>query len=47
MISPFRIATWGYDDEVVPPGTEIGQLQMGYRPSALTVSHLRRRSTAA
>jgi aryl-alcohol dehydrogenase-like predicted oxidoreductase len=30
-------------DSVVPPGTDVGQLQMGYHPTALTVPHLRRR----
>lgn len=30
-------------DAIVPPGTGIGQLQMGYVPSALTTPHLRRR----
>ena len=30
-------------DAVVPPGTGVGQLQMGYVPSALTTAHLRRR----
>jgi aryl-alcohol dehydrogenase-like predicted oxidoreductase len=32
-------------DAIVPPGTGIGQLQMGYNPSALTEAHLRRRPT--
>jgi aryl-alcohol dehydrogenase-like predicted oxidoreductase len=30
-------------DAIIPPGTGVGQLQMGYVPSALTVPHLRRR----
>jgi aryl-alcohol dehydrogenase-like predicted oxidoreductase len=30
-------------DAIVAPGTDVGQLQMGYTPSALTVPHLRRR----
>jgi hypothetical protein len=30
-------------DAIVPPGTGIGQLQMGYNPSALSEAHLRRR----
>jgi aryl-alcohol dehydrogenase-like predicted oxidoreductase len=30
-------------DAVVPPGTGVGQLQMGYVPSVLTTPHLRRR----
>ena len=29
-------------DAVVPPGTDVGQLQMGYHPTALTVPYLRR-----
>jgi hypothetical protein len=31
-------------DAIVPPGTSVGQLQMGYTPSALIVPHLRRRT---
>lgn len=30
-------------DAIVPPGTGVGGLQMGYTPSALTDPHLRRR----
>jgi aryl-alcohol dehydrogenase-like predicted oxidoreductase len=30
-------------DAIVPPGTGVGQLQMGYVPGVLTVPHLRRR----
>jgi aryl-alcohol dehydrogenase-like predicted oxidoreductase len=30
-------------DSIVPPGTDVGELQMGYHPTALTVPHLRRR----
>jgi aryl-alcohol dehydrogenase-like predicted oxidoreductase len=30
-------------DAVVPPGTGVGRIQMGYQPSVLTVPHLRRR----
>jgi aryl-alcohol dehydrogenase-like predicted oxidoreductase len=30
-------------DAIIPPGTGVGQLQMGYVPSDLTVPHLRRR----
>jgi aryl-alcohol dehydrogenase-like predicted oxidoreductase len=30
-------------DAIVPPGTGVGQLQMAYVPSALTMPHLRRR----
>jgi aryl-alcohol dehydrogenase-like predicted oxidoreductase len=30
-------------DAIVPPGTGVGELQMGYNPTALTVPHLRRR----
>ena len=30
-------------DAIVPPGTDVGQLQMGYHPSVLAVPQLRRR----
>jgi hypothetical protein len=30
-------------DAIVPPGTGVGRLQMGYTPSVLTDPHLRRR----
>ena len=30
-------------DSIVPPGTDVGPLQMGYQPTALTVPHQRRR----
>jgi hypothetical protein len=30
----------------VPPGTDVGQLQMGYHPSVLTKPYLRRRPAA-
>jgi len=30
-------------EAIVPPGTGVGQLQMAYVPSALTMPHLRRR----
>ncbi len=30
-------------DSIVPPGADVGQLQMGYHPTALTVPHLHRR----
>jgi aryl-alcohol dehydrogenase-like predicted oxidoreductase len=33
-------------DAIVPPGAGVGQLQMGYVPTALTVPHLRRRPAA-
>jgi Aldo/keto reductase family len=31
-------------DAIVPPGTDVGRIQMGYQPTALTVPYLRRRS---
>jgi hypothetical protein len=32
-------------DEIVPPGADIGQLQMAYNPPAVTTPTLRRRPT--
>jgi aryl-alcohol dehydrogenase (NADP+) len=33
-------------DAIVPPGTDIGQLDMAYQPAALTDASLRRRTVA-
>jgi aryl-alcohol dehydrogenase-like predicted oxidoreductase len=33
-------------DKIVPPGNDVGQLQMGYNPSVLTTPYLRRRPAA-
>ncbi len=34
-------------DEIVPPGTDVGQLQMAYNPPSVTNSALRRRAIGA